>query len=163
MNGIFQEKSLHRAFEIGLILKGLFAVLEIIGGIAAYFVTQNFLLTLVLTITQHELGQDPEDLVANALLQAAQDFSISTQRFTAFYLLSHGVIKTFVIAGLLREKLWYYPLAIFVFSLFVVYQVYRFSLTHSIWLAAITLLDVIVIWLTWHEYRFMRQHRTAIS
>ena len=119
MSKIFNEDNVRRAFEISLIIKGFFALLEIAGGITAYFVTQDFLLKLIMAITQNELQRDPDDLIANFLLQTAQDFSISTQRFTAFYLLTHGATKIFVIVGLLRKKLWYYPLAIVLFGLFV--------------------------------------------
>jgi uncharacterized membrane protein len=163
MNRLFEEKNLHLAFEISLILKGIFALLEIAGGVVAYFISQQFLLTLVLAITQEELTEDPHDIVARFLLQSAQDLSISSQYFAAFYLLSHGIIKTLLIAGLLRGILRFYPLAITVFVLFVVYQLYRFNFTHSIWLLLITLLDVIVIWLTWHEYTYLRQHRSGVA
>jgi uncharacterized membrane protein len=163
MNKLFAEKNLHLAFEISLIFKGIFALLEIAGGVLAYFITQQFLLRLVLAITQEELTEDPHDIVARLLLQSAQDFSISAQHFTAFYLLSHGIIKALVIAGLLRGILWFYPLAIAVFAFFVVYQLYRFNFTHSIWLLFITLVDIIVIWLTWHEYNFLRKHRASVS
>ncbi len=159
MNTLFDKKNLHLAFEISLILKGIFALLEILGGIVAYFITQQFLLNLVLAVTQEELTEDPHDVVAQYLIQSAQDFSISSQHFTTFYLLSHGIIKTFLIAGLLRERLWYYPVAIIVFVLFIVYQLYRFNFTHSVWLLMITLLDIIVIWLTLHEYTYLRQRR----
>ena len=152
----FEEKNLHRAFEIGLILKGIFALLEIIAGIVAYFISQNFLLNLVLAVFHEELEGDPHDLVANFLIHSAQNFSVSTQLFTSVYLLGHGVFKAVLIAGLLRGKLGYYPAAIIVFVLFVVYQIYRYSITYSIGLLLITLLDIVVIWLTWHEYRYMR-------
>ncbi|MBI3545453.1 MAG: DUF2127 domain-containing protein [Gammaproteobacteria bacterium] len=158
---IWKEKNLHLAFEITLILKGIFALLEILGGLLAYFITQQFLLGLVVIITQEELTEDPRDFVARYLLQSAQHFSISSQHFTSLYLLSHGVIKILLVAGLLREKLWFYPLAIAVFLFFILYQLFRFSVTHSPWLLAITLLDIIVIWLTWHEYRYLRRHRSA--
>ena len=94
-----------------LIFKGLFALLEIIGGIAVYWVSQHALLDLVQAITQAELAKDPRDLVANYLLHLAQNLSIGAQRFTASFLLSHGVVKLWLIIGLLRQKLWYYPLA----------------------------------------------------
>jgi uncharacterized membrane protein len=163
MSKLVNEANIRRVFEISLILKGFFALFEIAGGIAAYFVTQPFLLKLAETVTQNELRHHPDDVVANMLLRTAQDFSISTQRFTAFYLLTHGITKAFVIVGLLRRKLGYYPLAIILFGIFVVYQLYRFTFTHSPWLLAITVLDVLVIVLTWHEYRFLRQHRAAIE
>jgi uncharacterized membrane protein len=159
----FDESFLHRAFDIGLILKGIFALLEILAGIVAYFITQHFLLTLALAVFHEELETDPHDLIANFLIQSAQKFSVSTQLFTSIYLLGHGIIKAVLIAGLLRGKIGYYPAAIVVFVLFVVYQMYVYSLTHSIWLLLITVLDVVVIWLTWHEYRYMRERRSAVT
>jgi uncharacterized membrane protein len=157
------EKTLHRVFNISLILKGIIALLEILAGIVAYFVTQQLLLNLALAVFHEELTADPHDVIANFLIQSVQKFSVSTQLFTSFYLLGHGVIKAVLIAGLLRGKLGYYPAAIVVFVLFVVYQIYIYSFTHSVWLLLITLLDIVVIWLTWHEYRYMREQRTAVS
>ncbi|MHB8885982.1 MAG: DUF2127 domain-containing protein [Methylovirgula sp.] len=64
-------------------------------------------------------------------------------------------MKLWLIIGLLRKKLWYYPVAIVVFGLFIAYQLYRYAFSHSVWLLLITVLDVVVIGLTWHEYRFL--------
>ena len=61
-----------------------------------------------------------------------------------------------LIAGLLRERLWYYPIALAAFALFVLYQLYRFDMTGSLWLLVVTAVDVVVIALTWHEFRYLR-------
>ena len=153
------EKNIHLVFEISLIGKALFALLEIVGGILAYFISQALLLRVVTALTQDELVDDPHDFVANYLLHTAQNFSVGTQHFTALYLASHGIIKLFVIVGLLREKLWYYPLALVVFGLFIIYQLYRFSFTHSPWLLVLTVFDLAIMGLTWHEYRYLRRSR----
>ena len=151
------EKTFRLLFRISLLLKTAFSLLEIVGGVLAYFISQQYLLHLVTTITQEELTEDPRDFVAHLLIQSAQQLSVSAQHFAAFYLLSHGVIKTFLIVGLLREKLWYYPLSILVFGIFVAYQLFRFQVTHSLWLLAITILDIVVIAMAWHEYQFLRR------
>lgn len=163
MSKWFHEKNLRLAFQISLIIKGVFALLEIFGGIAAYFVSQQFLLSLILAVGSQELTEDPGDVVVRYLLETAHNFSLSTQYFTSIYLLSHGVIKAVLIVGLVRERLWYYPAAIVVFVTFIVYQLYRFSHTHSISLLLITLLDIVVIWLTWHEYRYLQRHGSALA
>ena len=150
------EKYLHLAFEVSLVLKGVFAAAETFSGIAAYFVTQQLLSGVVERITRAELLEDPRDLVANYLLHSAHDFSVSTRNFAAAYLLTHGIVKLWLIIGLLRQKLWYYPAAITIFGLFIVYQVYRYALTHSPWLLLLTVVDLVVIGLTWHEYRYLR-------
>ena len=55
LNKTFDEKNLHWVFELGLILKGIFALLEILAGIVAYFISQHFLLNLVLAVFHDEL------------------------------------------------------------------------------------------------------------
>jgi uncharacterized membrane protein len=155
--GRWSEKNIHLMFEVSLWLKGLFALSEIAAGAAAYFVSQQLLLDVVLWVTKDEFAEDPRDLVANYLLHSVQHLSLSAQHFAALYLLAHGVIKLWLIIGLLRERLWYYPVSLAVFGLFVVYQLYRFSFTHSLWLLFVTAVDVAVIALTWHEYTYLRR------
>lgn len=151
-----EERYVHLAFQISLWFKAIFALIEIAGGIAAFFVSREFLVEMANLVTQGELIEDPHDFVANYLLHTVQNLSIGTQHFTAYYLLSHGAVKLWVIVGLLRERLWYYPTALIVFGLFIMYQLYRFYFTHSPWLLLLTLVDVVVIVLTWHEYQFLR-------
>lgn len=163
MGNLFQEKNLHFAFRISLAIKGVFALLEIFAGIAAYFVSQQFLLSAILAVTREELIEDPGDVIVRYLLHTAHGFSLSTQYFASIYLLSHGLIKALLIVGLLREKLWSYPVAIVVFLCFILYQLYRFSHTHSTWLLLITLLDIVVIWLAWHEYNYLQKHYATVG
>jgi uncharacterized membrane protein len=158
LSKFLDEKRIHLIFEVSLFLKGAFALSEIIGGILAYIVPQQFVLYVIAALTEQELAEDPRDLIASNLFHAAQNLSVSTQYFTAVYLLSHGAIKLWLIVGLLREKLWYYPTALVVFGLFIVYQMYRFNFTHSIFLLLLTALDIVVIALTWHEYRYLGRH-----
>jgi uncharacterized membrane protein len=44
-----------------------------------------------------------------------------------------------------------------VFALFIGYQIYRYTFTHSILLLLITAVDLVVIAFTWHEYKYLRQ------
>ena len=152
------ERRIHRIFEISLLLKGAHALIECIGGLALALVGTSTITRLVNAFTQEELLEDPNDFVATQLLSLAQNFSVSTQRFYAFYLLSHGVIKAFLVVGLLRNKLWAYPVSLVVLGLFIVYQLYRFAYTHGFGLMVLTVFDVFVIGLIWHEYRLVRRH-----
>jgi uncharacterized membrane protein len=137
------EKRIHLFFEVSLFLKGAFALLEMIGGLLTYFIPKHFVVGLIATLTQSELAEDPRDLVANYFLHAAQHISVGAQHFAAIYLLSHGAVKLWLIVGLLRERLWYYPTALVVFGLFIVYQLYRFSFTHSPFLIFLTVVDAV--------------------
>ncbi|WP_229517240.1 DUF2127 domain-containing protein [Paraburkholderia terrae] len=74
--------------------------------------------------------------MANFLLHTVQLLPIGAQKFAAIYLLGHGMKKLWLIVGLLRKRLWYYPVSMTVFGLFIAYQVYRYTFTHSVCVAA---------------------------
>src|SRR5260370_7349965 len=155
------ERRVHQIFEISVLLKGAHALIECIGGLGLAFVTTNAIKGLVNALTQEELTEDPNDFVAGHLLSLAQDFTVSTQRFYAFYLLSHGVIKVFLVVGLLKNKPWAYPVSLVVLGLFIVYQLYRFSYTHGVGLIVLTAFHVTVIAFICHKYRLVRRHLTS--
>lgn len=152
------ERRIHQAFEVSVLLKGLHALIECAGGVALALVSTSAIQNLVNLLTQEELIEDPKDFLATHLLAMAQQFSIGTKAFYAFYLVSHGVVKLFLVIGLLRGKLWSYPASLVVMGLFIAYQLYRFSYTHGVGLIALTLFDIVVMGLIWHEYRLVRRH-----
>ncbi len=143
-------------FRISVWLKGLHAGLEIAGGVALSVVSPGFIIHVVALLTQDELAEDPHDLIANYLLNAASHLSVSSKQFMALYLLAHGVPKLLLVGALLRHKLWAYPIAVIAFGAFIVYQLYRFTFTRGIGLIALSLFDLVVIWLIWLEYRALR-------
>ncbi|MGE5200449.1 MAG: DUF2127 domain-containing protein [Acidobacteriota bacterium] len=147
------HKTLDRFFYVSIWLKGLHAAFEIVGGIALFFTSPEFILRVVALMTQDELANDPNDFVASTLLHAAENISVAGERFAAAYLLSHGVMKIVLVMGLLRNRRWAYPAALAVFGGFILYQIYRFSFTHSLGLVALTVFDLAVMWLIWREYR----------
>jgi uncharacterized membrane protein len=147
---------LHDAFEASLLLKGAFAASEALLGLALYFVPGAAITGAVRWLTTHELTEDPNDLIARHLLDAAQSLSISTQDFYAFYLLGHGLLKLAVVLLLARGFLWAYPLAVAVLSGFIAYQLHRYLLSPSAGLILLSLLDAVVIALTVIEYRARR-------
>ena len=157
---ITQEKNIRRIFIVSVLLKGFNAILEMVGGVL--FLFTGAVTSIVQFLVQGELIEDPHDFIANSIQHYLPYFSEHSQLFAAFYLLSHGVIKIFLVVGLLRNKLWAYPSAIVVFFLFIAYQLYRFTYTHSVFLIILTVFDLFVIWLTWHEYKVVKRNQIKI-
>ncbi|MDE2251296.1 MAG: DUF2127 domain-containing protein [Gammaproteobacteria bacterium] len=153
-----KEQRIHQIFEVSVLLKGAHALIECLGGIALAFISTSTIAHLVNWLTRDELIEDPRDLVATRLFAWAHHFSVSTKTFYALYLLSHGAVKIFLVVGLLRGKLWSHPASMIVLGLFVLYQLYRFSYTHGAGLIVLTIFDVFVMGLIWHEYRLVRRH-----
>lgn len=143
----------HKSFEIGILLKAIDGVLEIVGGILLLFLNPNRLSNLVAFLTQHELSEDPRDVIANFMIKLSLKFTVSTQYFGVFYLISHGIIKLVLIIFLWKRKTWAYPLTIVSLFLFIMYQIYRYTLYPSVGLVILTLFDVIMIILTFIEYK----------
>jgi uncharacterized membrane protein len=152
----FKQEQLHRLFKIGVVLKGIDGVLEAIAGFALFFVSPASLRGLVGWLTQGELQEDPTDFVANHLVAFFRHLSISTKHFASVYLLTYGITKVGLAAGLLREKLPVYPAAIIILGLFLCYQVYRAGHNHSAGLGFLSLLDFLILVLIWREYKRLR-------
>ena len=154
------RSNLHVAFEIGVILKGLNGLLELMGGVLLLVFPPSAIQRFVVGLTHNELSRDPDDFIATHLRAAAEHLSVGGQQFAAIYLLSHGVIKAVLVYALLKDKLWAFPWAIGVFAAFGVYQMYRYFIQPSGWLIALTVLDVMVILLTWTEWRRLKGERS---
>jgi uncharacterized membrane protein len=153
-----REKRIHRIFVVSVLFKGVHALIEIAGGIALYLVSTATIVQTIQRYSYDELVEDKNDWVATHLLQFAQTFSVAEHHFYAFYLLSHGIIKSVLVLGLLRERLWAYPASFAVFGAFIAYQLYRFTFTHDIGLILLSIFDAFVIYLAVHEYRLLRKH-----
>ncbi|HEU4909617.1 MAG TPA: DUF2127 domain-containing protein [Propionibacteriaceae bacterium] len=156
---MFKPKdSLDRLFEIGIILKGLNGLAELLGGMLLLFVTPADIHHLAATLTQGELSEDPNDVVARYLLHTANGLTGNAVIFGAVYLLVHGAVKVVLVVALLLNKLWAYPSMITILLIFIGYQLYRIALNPSTGLIALTVFDALIVVLTWREYR--RQRRT---
>ena len=144
---------LDQTFEVGIILKGLDGVLEVTGGLLLLVVSPATIDRVVTSLTQHELSEDPHDLLATHLLRTAHGLTGSAVLFGAAYLLAHGVVKVVLVTALLKNQLWAYPWTIAFLGVFIVYQLYRLSLRASVGLTVLTIFDAFIAWLTYREYR----------
>ena len=154
-----KNKLIHRLFDIGLIAKAVDGVLEILGGAVLCFATPSQINWMAQLLTQHELGEDSHGVLANLLLHSVEHLSSGTKVFAAIFLLWHGAVKVGLVWALLQKQWWAYPIAMVAFALFLVYQIYRYSHTHSVWLIVLSFLDVFVILITWLEYKRLHTSR----
>jgi uncharacterized membrane protein len=152
---------LDRAFEVGIIAKGLNGAAELVGGLLLLIVTPDKLHGLVRALTQGELSEDPHDLIATHLLHTADGLTGSAVLFGAIYLLAHGLVKVVLVVALLLNKLWAYPWMIVVLLAFIGYQLYRIILSPTAGLIALTAFDAVIVVLTWREYGQQRRARAT--
>ena len=151
------QKLVHQTFELVILIKGIDGILEVVGGVILFFVKPAQINSFLIWLTQHELAQDAQDLLANYLLKVGANLSLDTQLFGAIYLLVHGIIKIALILGLWKRKLIAYPLAVIFLSLFIIYQIYRYVQQPAFWLIALSIFDALIIVLTLIEYQQLKK------
>ncbi|WP_167309663.1 DUF2127 domain-containing protein [Terrimesophilobacter mesophilus] len=150
---------LDRIFWAVLVLKGLDGVLELVGGILLLAVSPERISAIARILTQHELSEDPNDLIATNLLRLTNGLGASATLFGAAYLLLHGLVKVVLVWAVLRDRLWAYPWMIGFLVVFVGYQAYQLVLDFSWWLLLLTVFDIVMVVLTWREYGIHRARR----
>jgi uncharacterized membrane protein len=154
---------IHDAVRTGITAKGIDGMLEIGGGILVWFIQPSDMGRWLRAMSLHELSRDRYDFIAMHLLHISERLVHSTPVFASLFLLSHGLMKVVLAIALWMNELWAYPLAIGVFSAFSVYQIYRFTHTHSISLMILTVFDIAIVWLAWEEWRMQKAERQAVA
>lgn len=127
-------------FLVGVVVKGLDGVAELIGGVVAIVLPG----ATVVSITHGQLhGGDLPLLIV--------------------FLLVHGVVKVAIVVSLVVGAVRVYPWAIGALAALTVAQVVDLVMRPSIGLVLLTILDVVVIALTWREWRERRSLRQTFA
>jgi uncharacterized membrane protein len=147
------SKLAHEVFWMGIIFKAINGVLETAGGGILLFVSNQTIASFTYKLLSPELAEDPNDWLANHLLTWVLHLSADSKTFAVAYLLVHGIVKLAIVVAIWFSQLWAYWLAGIVFSLFVIYQMARFAVTHSMLMLVLTAVDLIIIALLPPEYR----------
>src|SRR5262249_34870214 len=140
--------------RVGITLKGIDGVLETIVGVLL-LVNPGALRNLSLTLWTYGHFGDPSHFEHSHLGRLAH----TDPTFAAMYLLTHGLAKVVIVIALWMNRLWAYPVAIFVFAAFTLYQLFRVAHTHSVGLILLTIFDIAIVYLTWMEYQEQKRLR----
>ena len=155
---ISEEEKITKVFKIGVLIKSVQGFLEIVAGVLLLFVNTHSIIANIKECAHEELIENSHDIISTFLSYVSQHIFFDVTYFIIIYLLSHGLIKLFLIIGLIHKKLWAYYAFIWILSAFSLYEIYRYSITHSQILLIFTLFDVLLIYLTWLESKILKKH-----
>jgi uncharacterized membrane protein len=145
---------LHLVFELGIIIKGFNALVELISGSILLFFSLDKLRSIITLIAGEDKGSWLRRHWALIFYRLDHWLAPDTKVFFTWFFLSHGAVKAFIIVCLFFGWVWAYPLGIAVFSAFIVYQIIEIiGGHHSILYFVLTVLDIFVIFLTVNEWR----------
>lgn len=162
MKNILSKKLIDKTFEIGILIKSIFGFFEVLVGVVLAISGRLVINNLVIVLAQQEILEDPSDAIANYLIKLSSDFSTGARIFAVAYLIFHGIINIFLAIGLLKNKIKIYPVAISSFTVFIIYQIYKYLHTHSPLLLLLTIFDIFVVAVIFLEYRRKRNRAEIV-
>lgn len=127
-------------FLVGVVVKGLNGVAELAGGVAAAILPAD---TSVSIAHGHVHEHDVPLLVV--------------------FLLVHGIVKVAIVVALIVGALRVYPWAIGALAVLTILQIVDLVLRPSLGIVLLTILDLLVIALTWREWRAHRSLRQTFA
>jgi uncharacterized membrane protein len=145
----------HQVFRVTLLVKAFNGVIEVTISSLLFLFGRETINNAVIFLVGRSTASLSDHFPAYYITSQADRFS-QAKYFLAAYFLFYGVVNIFLVIFLLKGRLWAYPVAIIATSLFILYLLYRFYLYHSSLLLFFTVIDVLLVVLTWFEYRRIR-------
>lgn len=152
MKIIHVRKIIDRAFELGILVKSLFGFFEVLAGIVVAFSGRLIVDNFIIALAQQEIAEDPNDFIASYLIKTANSFYLDGHVFAIVYLIFHGLVNISLAVALLKNKIWAYYWAAVGFSIFIIYQVFRYFHTYSLSLLILTIFDIFIVSIILLEY-----------
>lgn len=145
---------LDRFYFIGVIVKGIDGVIELLVGILLWIWPQAA--HWILQGVAAEVGEKPghiHQFTALYLADADDKLATVSMTFLVLYLIIHAIVKLGLFYCLIRRIHQAYPSALGILVIFTGYQLYEVVIHPSIFLWALTVFDAFIIWLVWREYK----------
>jgi len=156
------EHTIYELFKWSLLLKGAISLGEVVAGIGLLFIPWPVVASFVAWLRAYA-SSGADSVLMTHLLKELATFTQATVVFVALYFLIRGSVKLVLIWQLLHNRFWAYPASLVVMTLFVLYQIYQLVTGGGLLVVVLTLFDIIVIGLIWHEYRIVRRFRAQES
>jgi uncharacterized membrane protein len=147
---------LDKFYEVGIIIKGIDGLIELVAGILLLVVSPSVFSRLTDAVTRGELAEDPHDFIATHLAHVGSHLAHGHNLFAAVFLLIHGAVKVGLVTCLLLNKLWAYPVGLVVLGLLLLYQLYDLVTRPTLGMAFLSVLDAVILWLIWREWQRVR-------
>jgi uncharacterized membrane protein len=144
-------------YKIGIGIKGFDGLIELVVGVAllaAPQIVHSVLMSLLAEVGERQTRT--LHFIAEYIARLDADLAKNGLVFLIIFLITHGLVKLVLVYCLLKEIVKAYPAALAILSAFLVYQLYVFIIHPTISMALFTILDAIIIWLVWGEYKDLK-------
>ncbi len=150
-----KEKYWHEFFIISICIKTLTGLVETASGFLLVYLSPAVLTGILSRLSRGEQLEDPRDFFLVYAHQYLNHLTVGIKNFAGLYILAHGIINLLLVLGLVKEKTWAYLVAIGVLCSFMLYQIFRIAVNHSLLLSLLTIFDALFVIVIWHEYNYL--------
>lgn len=148
-----------RFFRLAMFWKIFYGILKIVTAIVLLKFVVIDPSGLFYQLMAHEIIEDPNDLFVKIASPLIAHLSVNSTTFAAAYLLFWGIVDDiFLSLNILKGRLWAFPVALTLIALFVPYEIFRFSHTHSLALVFFIAVDIVIFLIINKEYQKVK-HR----
>jgi uncharacterized membrane protein len=143
-------------FKLGMYWRIIYAIFKFVFGIILLkFINSNFT-DLFYHVMGHEIIEDKNDIFIRAIKSIFDNHTFYVTYFVAIYFIFWGAVDAFLSFNLLKLNLWSYPVSLTLITVFTLYEIYRFTYTHSLILLSIIFIDIFLIWIIFKEYKKLK-------
>lgn len=151
-----RKPTTEQLFKIGMWWRIIYGVLRILFGLVIMKLVGQPVITIVAKLMQHELIEDPHDMLYGLVTHTLANHPLYVSYFIATYFIFWGIVDIITSYSLLQHRRWAFPVSLVLISGFLFYEILRFSHTHSLILLGVICLDSIILLLIHTEYKKLR-------
>ena len=141
-----------KLFRFGMWWRVIYGSAKVFVGLIFLRIIGTPFTDLLYKIARHELIEDPNDRLVGFLGNFLGQHPYQITYFLTIYFFFWGAVDILLSLGLIKHKLWVFPLAMVTIILFTFYSIFRFFNTYSLILLSTIIFDFFIIYLIWYEY-----------
>lgn len=147
-----------RIFIIGMWWRIGYGMLRILLGLALLKVIGMPLIDVMNILMSHELVEDSNDVLYSFFTHLLTNHPLYVSYFLSVYFIFWGVVDVVLSYNLIKHRMWAFPISFALMSLFILYEIFRFGHTYSLILLSVILIDSLILWIVWREYKRLKNN-----
>ncbi len=144
-------------FKLSMGWRIVYGVLRIILGASLLKLIGKQFSEPLYALLAHEITGKTTDAVLSKLYYFFEIHEFTITYFVAFYFIFWGMVDIILSTCLLRHIRKAFPITMALIVLFICYGIFRLTITHSLTLLTIIVLDIGILFLIQYEYKKLLQ------
>ncbi len=154
------ENNLSFLFRASMWWRIFYGFLRVILGFTLLRITGLLLSEFIYSLMEHEVTGEMNDVILGKLYVLFEIHDYTITHFLAFYFIFWGVVDIVLSVCLLKYITRVFPIAMGLIVLFILYGIFRFSVTHSLVLLCVIFIDTCILYLIHSEYIKLKSIQT---